>query len=513
MMPNTSEAKSVEKLIRFALKNNLIEDIDAIYSRNILIDLLEIEAPWEGGLEYEAPETAAPILTELLDIAVKKGIIENSVTERDLFDTRLMNAVMPRPSEVVSKFCAHKEKSLKDATDWFYKLNNDCEYIRRSRIAKNIKWVYKDDKYGDFEVTINLSKPEKDPNEIKKLLNMKKSGYPACVLCAENMGYAGRLDRAARQTLRLIPFTLNREQWYMQYSPYVYFNEHCIVLKHEHSPMLVNRDTLVRLIEFVEEMPHYFLGSNAGLPIVGGSILNHDHYQGGRADLPMAKATIRTPLTIDGYPEIEAGVVNWPMNCIRLTSPDKEKLIEAAYHILVSWEGYGDESLNVINSKEEKHNAVTPYARMAGGRYQIDLVLRNNLTTEELPLGVYHPHPELHHIKKENIGLIEVMGLFILPGRLETELGLIEGILTGKTAYDKAAAEQDEKLAKHLPWIERLVAENGTTMTPGEVTALFHAEIGKICRKTLECSGVFKDTEEGNAGLMRFLVSAGAKKV
>ena len=508
-MSKINEAESIEKLIQFALKNNLIEKTDAIYSRNLLIDLLQVDAPWEGEFIYEAPETAAPILEELLDIAVQKCIIENSVTERDLFDTRLMNTVMPRPSETAAKFTALKEKSVKAATDWFYKLNNDCEYIRRHRILKNIKWVYADDKYGDFEITINLSKPEKDPNEIKKLLTLKKSGYPACVLCAENMGYAGSYVHPARQTLRLIPFTLKREQWYMQYSPYVYFNEHCIVLKAEHTPMLVNRDTLVRLIEFVEGMPHYFLGSNAGLPIVGGSILNHDHYQGGRADLPMAKAPIKTKLAIKGYPEIDAGIVSWPMNCIRLTSSDRERLIQAAYHILVSWENYSDEGLNVINSAQEKHNAITPYARMAGGRYQIDLVLRNNLTTKEFPLGVYHPHPELHHIKKENIGLIEVMGLFILPGRLENELSLIEDILTGKTVYDKAALEKDEKLAKHLHWIERLTDENGTAMKHDEVTALFHDEIGKICRKTLECSGVFKDTDEGNAGLMRFLKSAG----
>jgi UDPglucose--hexose-1-phosphate uridylyltransferase len=421
-----------------------------------------------------------------------------------------MNTVMPRPSEVANKFFSLKETSEKKATDWFYRLNNDCEYIRRERIAKNIKWNYQDDKYGEFEITINLSKPEKDPNEIKKLLTMKKSGYPACMLCAQNMGYAGRLNHPARQTLRLIPVKLNDEDWYMQYSPYVYFNEHCIVLKGEHSPMKVNRNTLVRLIEFIDELPHYFIGSNAGLPIVGGSILNHDHYQGGRADLPMAKAAIKTPVKISGYPEIEAGVVNWPMNCIRLTSSDSGKLIDAAYHILVSWEEYSDESLGVINSKESKHNAVTPYARMADGKYQIDLVLRNNITTEDLPLGVFHPHPELHHIKKENIGLIEVMGLFILPGRLKKELGLIEDILTGKTAYDKSAVIEDEVLGKHLPWIERLVSENGTSLNPEEVTALFHNEIGKICRKTLECSGVFKDTKDGNEGLVRFLESAGA---
>jgi len=512
-MPKAKEATAIEKLIQFALKNDLIQEIDAIFSRNLLIDLMQVDAPIEESIEYEVPETAAPILDELLDFAVQNSIIENTVTERDLFDTRLMNAIMPRPSEVFDRFKTLKEKSVKDATDWFYKLNNSCEYIRRDRIAKNIKWIYKDEKYGDFEVTINLSKPEKDPNEIKKLLTMKKSGYPACVLCAENMGYAGRYNHAARQTLRLLPFTLNNEQWYMQYSPYVYFNEHCIVLKSEHTPMLVNRDTLVRLVEYIKQMPHYFLGSNAGLPIVGGSILNHDHYQGGKADLPMAKAAIKAKLSIERYPQIEAGIVNWPMNCIRLTSENKEELVEAAHHILVSWDNYSDDKCGVINSKESRHNAVTPYARMAEGKYQMDLVLRNNITTEDLPLGVYHPHPELHHIKKENIGLIEVMGLFILPGRLEVELALIEDILTGKTIYNKASITKDKKLAKHLPWIERLVTQNGTSMKHDDITALFHDEIGKICRKTLECSGVYKDTDEGHAGLMRFLESAGVVSV
>ncbi len=508
-MSQSKESITIEKLIQFALSKGLIKDIDAIYSRNLLIDLMQADSPLEETFEFETPETAAVILSELLDIAVEKGIIEDSVTERDLFDTRLMNAVMPRPSEVSEKFHSLKSHSAIDATDWFYKLNNDCEYIRRGRIAKNIKWTYADDKYGELEITINLSKPEKDPNEIKKLLTMKKSGYPSCMLCKENMGYAGRYDHPARQTLRIIPLTLNEEMWYMQYSPYVYFNEHCIVLKSEHSPMKINRNTLVRLTEFVEQLPHYFLGSNAGLPIVGGSILNHDHYQGGRANLPMAKAPIKTQLKIKDFPEVEAGIVNWPMNCIRLTSPDKEDLIEAANHMLVSWETYCDASLGVINSADDKHNAITPYARMVQGKYQIDLVLRNNVTTEDLPLGVFHPHPELHHIKKENIGLIEVMGLFILPGRLEKELELIEDILMGKTQYDKASLEQDEMLAKHLHWIERLVKENGTSMQLDDVTYLLHDEIGKICRKTLECAGVYKDTKEGHAGLMKFLGSTG----
>ncbi len=510
-MPKSKETIAVEKLIQFALKNNLISKLDVIYSRNLLIDLLKIDVPLEESEDYDLPETAAPILKELLDIAVSKGIIEDTVTERDLFDTRLMNTVMPRPSETAQKFFGKKNTSANDATDWFYKLNNDCEYIRRERIAKNIKWDYEDDKYGKFQITINLSKPEKDPNEIKKLLTMKKSGYPSCMLCSSNMGYAGRLDHPARQTLRLIPLSLNSEEWFMQYSPYVYFNEHCIVLKGEHSPMKINRDTLVRLIEFIKEIPHYFLGSNAGLPIVGGSILNHDHYQGGRADLPMALAHIKKEIRIEEYPEIEAGIVNWPMNCIRLTSSDSEKLIEAANNIMVSWEAYSDESLGVINSLDDKHNAVTPYARMFEGRYQIDLVLRNNITTEDLPLGVFHPHPELHHIKKENIGLIEVMGLFILPGRLKKELSLIEDILTGRTSYNQSSIEKDETLGKHSVWIKRLVSENGTSLSSTKTTELFHDEIGKICRRTLENAGVYKDDGEGEAGLMRFLNSAGIK--
>lgn len=509
----TNEKKAaiaIEKLLYFAQENKMIANFDAIYCRNLLLDIMHIKEPCElDRKSFDMPKSAVPILDELLRNAVNKQLISDTITEKDLFDTRLMNAIMPRPSEVNEKFNAICQKSsIVDATDWFYQLNKSCEYIRRNRIYKNIKWIYPDEKYGDFEITINLSKPEKDPNEIKKLLTMPKSGYPHCVLCKENMGYAGRLNHAARQTLRLIPFTLNDEQWYMQYSPYVYFNEHCIVLKHEHSPMLVNRKTLVRLLDFVECLPHYFLGSNAGLPIVGGSILNHDHYQGGRANLPMAKAKIKQFFKIKGYDNIEVGLVNWPMNCIRLTSPNRESLTNAAYHILTSWESYQDIEGGVINNTDGiKHNAITPYARMCGSEFQIDLVLRNNITTEQLPLGIYHPHPELHHIKKENIGLIEVMGLFILPGRLEVELSMIQDILMGKNAFIKDALLHDEKLAKHLPWIERLVKENGTSLKSEEVTALFHDEIGKICRKTLECSGVYKDTAEGHAGLMRFLAN------
>jgi UDPglucose--hexose-1-phosphate uridylyltransferase len=323
------------------------------------------------------------------------------------------------------------------------------------------------------------------------------------------MGYAGRLNHPARQTLRLLPFELNGESWYMQYSPYVYFNEHCIVLKAEHSPMYVCRDTFVRLIEFIDRVPHYFIGSNAGLPIVGGSILNHDHYQGGRHNLPMAKAEIKKYLHVEGHPNVEAGVVNWPMNCIRLTASDKNELIDVAALVLDAWEAYSDEESGVVNSIDKKHNAITPFARMCGNKYQIDLVLRNNLTSEEYPLGIYHPHPELHHIKKENIGLIEVMGLFILPGRLKTELKMIEDILTGKSPFDIESIKSNEKLSIHLPWIERLVEEHGTSMNSDAATALLQKEIGKICRKTLECSGVYKDTESGNKALLNFLKSAG----
>lgn len=508
-MINTKAAKAIEKLLIFAKENGLIKELDTMYSRNLLLDLLQVEEPCDLDDSYKAPRTAAPILNELLDVAVEKGLISDTITESDLFDTRIMNCVMPRPSEINDRFNELSKESLKDATDYFYNISNASEYIRRERVAKNIKWIYPDDKYGEFEVTINLSKPEKDPNEIKKLLTMPKSGYPACMLCAENMGYAGRLNHPARQTHRLLPFELKGERWYMQYSPYVYFNEHCIVLKAEHSPMLVCRDTFVRLIDYIERLPHYFIGSNAGLPIVGGSILNHDHYQGGRHELPMAKAKIKQYLNVKGHENVEAGVVNWPMNCIRLTSSDKNELIDVAAHVLTSWEAYSDEENGVVNSADDKHNAITPYARMRGDKYQIDLVLRNNLTSEKYPLGIYHPHPELHHIKKENIGLIEVMGLFILPGRLKNELKMIEDILTGMTPFDKDCIKQHEKLAIHLPWIEKLVEENGTSMNPEDVTALFQDEIGKICRKTLECSGVYKDTESGNKALLAFLEYAG----
>ncbi len=506
-----NEAAAIEKLLYFALDNDLIKQIDVIYSRNLLLDLMDIKEPVEfDSSEYDLPDMADIILDELLDIAVEKNLIENTITERDLFDTKIMNTIMPRPSEVFGKFKKLSIKSIKNATDWFYQLNNSSEYIRRNRIDKNIKWNYEDDKYGTFEITINLSKPEKDSREIAKLLTLQKSGYPACVLCAENMGYAGRYDHPARQTLRLIPLILNNESWYMQYSPYVYYNEHCIVLRAIHNPMIVSRDTFVRLIDFVEIIPHYFLGSNAGLSIVGGSILNHDHYQGGGYVLPMAKAAIKQHFKLKDYKNIDAGIVNWPMNTLRLTSNNKDEIINAATHILKSWEGYQDPDYGVINNIDGiLHNAVTPYASMIENNYKIDIVLRNNITSIKYPLGVYHPHPELHHIKKENIGLIEVTGLFILPGRLKTELSLIEDILCGRTKYDNKKLKDHEKLSKHLPWIERLVAVNGTSMDKDDVKKLFQDEIGRICRKILECSGVYKDTDKGHKGLMRFLEYVG----
>ncbi|MCK5130169.1 MAG: UDP-glucose--hexose-1-phosphate uridylyltransferase [Clostridiales bacterium] len=508
MTDNKTVLIAVEKLLQYALKHTFIQELDLIYSRNLLLDILQLDAPYENDLAQNNNATSvASILSILLEHAVASKLIENTITERDLFDTRIMNAVMPRPSEVAAKFSSlQSQKGAAHATDWFYKLNTVSEYIRQNRIDKNIRWTYQDEKYVNFEMTINLSKPEKDLEEIMKLMSMPKSGYPACMLCAENMGYAGRLDHPARQTLRLIPMTLGSEQWYMQYSPYVYFQEHCIVLNHKHTPMLVSRNTIVRMLDFVDLLPHYFIGSNAGIPIVGGSILNHDHYQGGRAVLPMAKAEIKEHFTITNYPNINAGIVHWPMNCIRLISSDRKQIIDAASHILTTWEGYSDPDYGIINNINGiTHNAITPYAYKMGEDYQIDLVLRNNITAEEFPLGVFHPHPELHHIKKENIGLIEVMGLFILPGRLKTELSMIEDILSGDVLYDISTIKEDDDLQKHTHWIERLVSDNGTSMKKRDIVPLLQNEIGAICRKVLECAGVYKDTEDGHKGLMRFL--------
>ena len=406
---------SIKKLVQYGRTTGLIEAEDEIYARNQILEVLkmsEYEEPGEITDEISLEDT----LNALTDYAAEQGILENnSVVYRDLFDTRLMNCLMPRPSEVVKKFRGEYEKSPEDATAYFYKLSQDSDYIRRYRVCKDLKWITKTE-YGDLDITVNLSKPEKDPKAIAAAKTMKQSGYPKCLLCMENVGYAGRI----------IPLTLNGESWGFQYSPYVYYNEHCIVFNGKHTPMKIDRNTFKKLFDFVTMFPHYFLGSNADLPIVGGSILTHDHFQGGRYTFAMAKAPVEKSFTVNGYEDVEAGIVKWPMSVIRIRSEKKERLVDLADKILTAWRGYTDADADIYAETDgEPHNTITPIARFRGGKFELDLVLRNNRTTEERPLGLFHPNPKLHHIKKENIGLIEVMGLAVLPSRLKDELALL----------------------------------------------------------------------------------------
>jgi UDPglucose--hexose-1-phosphate uridylyltransferase len=448
---------------------------------------------------------------------VKQGIIERDTqTERDLFDTKLMGCLMPRPSEVNKKFAAiEKEQGAAAAFDWFYDFCMKSTYIRAERIARNIAWNH-ESAYGSLEITINLSKPEKDPQEVARLRTLPQVGYPKCMLCPENVGYAGRLDFPARQTLRVIPMTLNGEQWYFQFSPYVYYNQHCIVLRREHIPMRITRETFVRLLEFEERVPHYFMGSNAGLPIVGGSILNHDHFQGGAWEMPMARAKTLTPLRQERFPGLGAEILRWPMSVLRLRHADRTVLAEAAIAAFRAWEGYSDAGLGIhAYSGDEPHNAVTPIARRRGNDYEMDIVLRNNRTDEAHRLGIFHVHDHLHHIKKENIGLIEVMGLFILPGRLASEFEGLAGILCGREPFDRAAlSNPGHPLEKHLPWLEEMLGEYGGKVKDlGEAMGIIRRQCGEKCVQVLDDCGVFKDNDEGRKGFLKFLETAGYEPV
>jgi len=503
-----------EELILFAQDKGFIGEHDIPYVRNALIDILKIPST-EGAQvpeDFVPGETATSILEVMLDYMAENGLVGDTITERELMDTRIMGVFMARPSDFVREFKAiEKESGIKAATDWFYAMSRASNYIRVDAVSKNILWPHDAGKYGTLEITINLSKPEKDPREIAKLKTIPQAGYPKCLLCLDNMGYAGRLNHPARQTLRTIPLELDDEAWYMQYSPYVYYNEHCIIFKHEHVPMKISRSTFKRLLEFVEKFPHYFLGSNADLPIVGGSILNHDHFQGGAHILPMAKAKVRAEYKHAQHPEVEVSVLDWPMSVVRLKGSCPNELVDMADEMLAGWRGYSDEACDILAfSGDTPHNTITPIARRRDGAYELDLVLRNNRTSDEHKLGIFHPHDEWHHIKKENIGLIEVMGLFILPGRLRGELELIENILTGSTPYDAAAlADESNPLSKHAGWIADMVAKNGCSMSSGDAHALLEREVGDICTHVLSDAGVYKDTPEGQAGIERFLSTLG----
>ena len=488
---------TLEALVRYAVERGLIEGEDTVFAYNRLLELLELSEAPEGGL------SAAPLhelLDALCDNAVRRGLIDDNVTARDLFDTKLMGALTPFPHEVRRRFAEKYAESPRAATDWYYGFSQDTNYIRRDRCAKDLKWVY-EGQYGALDITVNLAKPEKDPRAIAAARLAPQGGYPKCLLCAENEGYAGHMNHPARQNHRLIPLTLGGQSWYLQYSPYVYYNEHCIVFNSAHIPMKVDRGSFTRLLDFVTIFPHYFLGSNADLPIVGGSILSHDHFQGGHYEFAMERAPVETPVSFKGFEDLRAGLVRWPMSVIRLTGPDRERLTDLAEKLLTAWRGYSDESVGVYAETEgTPHNTITPIARRRGEDFELDLVLRNNLTTEEHPLGVFHPHAELHHIKKENIGLIEVMGLAVLPARLKQEMELLrEALLAG------ADLRGDETLSKHADWADELRTRH--SFTADNTAAILRAEIGRVFERVLEDAGVFKRDAAGRAAFLRFVES------
>lgn len=499
------------ELTEYGLVTGLITEDDKIYTINRLMELLEIDemedrvfeayAARQPMTQQTAEESLEDILAEMMDYAYEKGIMkENSIVYKDLFDTKIMGILVPRPAEVRARFKdLYEHTSAQAATDYFYKLSCDSNYIRRQRIKKDRKWTTETE-FGTLDITINLSKPEKDPKAIAAAKNAKQSAYPKCQLCKENEGYAGRVNHPARQNHRIIPVTINHSDWYFQYSPYVYYNEHCIVFNSLHTPMKIERATFGKLLDFVTQFPHYFVGSNADLPIVGGSILSHDHFQGGHYTFAMAKAPIEKTLTFKGFEDVKAGIVKWPMSVIRISSADKDRLIELADRILKAWRGYTDEDAFIFAETDgEPHNTITPIARKRGEDYELDLVLRNNITTEEHPLGVYHPHAKLHHIKKENIGLIEVMGLAVLPARLKDEMAALS-----KAILEKKDIRADEMLAKHADWVEEFLPKYDH-IDEANIMDILHEEIGLVFNEVLKDAGVYKCTEEGRKAFMRFI--------
>lgn len=491
--------ENIRHLVDYGIRTGLTPECERIYTTNLLLDLFHED-------NYEEPEAVAygspdleTILANLLNIAVERGIIEDNVVYRDLFDTKLMNCLLPRPAQVQAAFWEKYAISPEKATDYYYKFSQDSDYIRRYRVAKDLKWKV-DSPYGEIDITINLSKPEKDPKAIAAARNAAASSYPKCQLCMENEGYAGRVNHPARENHRIIPITINQSNWGFQYSPYVYYNEHCIVFNGEHVPMKIDRAAFTKLFDFIKLFPHYFLGSNADLPIVGGSILSHDHFQGGHYTFAMAKAKIELPVTIPGYEDVEAGIVKWPLSVLRIRSKDTSRLIDLAEHVLNCWRSYTDEDAFIYaETNGEPHNTITPIARKNGDTYELDLTLRNNITTDEHPLGVYHPHAQYHHIKKENIGLIEVMGLAVLPSRLKEELELLaDYIVNGKDI------RSNEKIEKHADWVEEFLPTYDN-ITKENVMEILQKEVGNVFTHVLEDAGVYKCTEQGRADFLKFI--------
>lgn len=490
----------IDQLVNYGLDKKLIQKEDEIWARNSLLELLNLK-------DYQKPELGSEevVLVDLLDAindyAIENEIIGDSITERDLFDTKVMGVITPRPSEIIREFNTLYEESPEKATDWYYDLSQDTNYIRKDRIAKDVKWKGATD-YGDLDITINLSKPEKDPKAIALAGKTQSTSYPKCQLCIENEGYAGRFDHPARENHRIIPITIQDTGWKLQYSPYVYYNEHCIVLNDKHQPMVIDRGAFEKLFDFVDLFPHYFVGSNADLPIVGGSILSHEHFQGGHYRFAMEDADINKEVQFDGYDNVKAGLLNWPMSVIRLRGEDRKEVLDLAEKILKNWREYSDESVDILAySDETPHNTITPIARKHGDEYEIDLVLRNNRTTDEYPLGIFHPHDEYHHIKKENIGLIEVMGLAVLPARLKGEIETIKDVLV-----NNKNPEDYEELTAHLDWINEM-KDKYDTFTEENVDEIIQNEITDIFSHVLENAGVYKQDEKGQEAFLRFVES------
>ena len=500
-MENINIYLEIEKLLAFAESMKLIESEDVVYSKNNLLAVFGLDDCEEVTETFEI-EKPYDILNRMCDWAAEKGLIENTFDERDLFDTKVMGELTPRPSEVIRKFKEDYKVSPETATDNYYAFSQNTNYIRVDRIAKNLHWLA-DTEYGNIEITVNLSKPEKDPRDIAKAKLAPQSSYPKCLLCKENEGYQGRMNHPARQNHRIIPVTLTNESWFLQYSPYVYYNEHCILFSGEHRPMKISRGSFERVLEFVDIFPHYFVGSNADLPIVGGSILSHDHFQGGHHDFPMAVAEAEETFTIKGFEDVAVEKVKWPMSVIRLRGESKEKLVDLSDKILTAWRGYSDEKCEISAfTGDTPHNTITPIARKKNGSYEIDLVLRNNRTSEEYPLGIFHPHQELHHIKKENIGLIEVMGLAVLPGRLKEEMKILKTLMVEKNAV--SLIRENEKVEKHADWCEEILKKY-ENITAENIENIIKVEIGIAFSKVLENAGVYKQDEEGKAGYRRFI--------
>ena len=490
--------KNIKKLVEYGVQTGLIPECERRYTTNLLLEIFQEDDYEDVDIQGEALELE-DILKDLLDEAVNRGIIEDSIVYRDLLDTKIMNCLVPRPAQVQREFWDRYQESPEKATDYYYKLSQDSDYIRRYRIKKDMRWKV-DSPYGEIDITVNLSKPEKDPKAIAAAKNAKQSSYPKCQLCMENEGYAGRVNHPARENHRIIPIEVNDSMWGFQYSPYVYYNEHCIVFNGEHTPMKIERATYVKLFDFIKQFPHYFLGSNADLPIVGGSILSHDHFQGGNYTFAMAKAPMENTFVVPGFEDVEAGIVKWPLSVIRIRSKEIERLVELGDHILKAWRGYTDEAAFIFAETEgQPHNTITPIARKVGDTYELDLALRNNITTDEHPLGVYHPHAEYHNIKKENIGLIEVMGLAVLPSRLKEELEILgDYLMNGKEVASC------EKIEKHAAWVETFRGKY-EAFTEENVMDILKEEVGIVFTHVLEDAGVYKCTEEGRTAFMRFV--------